>query len=1273
MVNGEATNEVLEMIAEIVKYRHPDFACALKSPARINDLFDSLGKLIPDVYKQKPMSKDLPLVPALCADDDALAQFYENQCILMSQKGPLTEELCNKLLDDMQNRIKDAVGPLASLAQQEHLELPPIFADDPCNPGSWSAGLIPRNDPTVMAAAASATKASMDTIENSLNRDLTGRHGLLNMILAAKNGRGLEQHYNRLTNSPNLTRNKFPDQVAGHLKNILNGDAAPESGEFIDFETTSNFEFRSRHWGADTQREFFVAQRLASMGSKVYPTTALGEGKFDIGWQQKREGLLFIGADPLPEGYNPEPNISFKEPDLKMSFQDYKTDQPYQFNLEYHNFSKSHNGLGPSTLNDYYKILITHKAEDKSNPDDEKDMVWYEGYEGEQLTEEEIRDMMLEVETEDVSAEGALDIELRLADGLSPKNSLYAKMIRSSFDRYPLGDATTIAAMGPLPEKTIDAAAEDELFDNFYRNYDSVFKGFLQQYAKSVSGNSRAFNHGMSKYYRGALDEDIDDLVKTSEKNADDPPEDMNDLSPEEIATLLGMPIKVDLSGSYTDLDGVSWQIPTEVYGGVAERPSWYYQPPTYTGWMGIKQALIPEEIYTGCDAPRTTMVDFENITETINDLYERLPDDPRLQSKEGCTMEHPWNKALDRYSTAGLEGSIRATCRVYAFEAMITSISTTTRYKAKFPDVYDDMIVDKIIDSMESGMLELSQKKQRRKPMKYYLTFLEQVVQCFGKRIDLGDFEPTGLEQEAIDRLTGKAGTKANPLNQWHWEKNEYPRISRQSYPGQVASGIMAAVGSKASPAPGVASSMIAAAGSKAAAKKLQRTIWKRYLSDPNNMRDSKLLLRRYVKEEMEYVAERFDESNLAAPIDSLHNEFLANPDWIVGALGTNGPANVAAAYVDGNMDDINLVTSVQYYLEETAPDTTDFWNDESYRPFILEKYIKINEVQNWELRDPNHEGKYFSLTDVDKARFNRLSEPEFKGVVNLGQWSSWLEDNSDLFEDAVISDFFESWEFGLRISHIAAEGATPWSGAATSEQDFWNLYSSSFLDADQLNQLSLYNKAFWLPGWSGLGPGRWIIPLCKTEKEIDQEQDINLFISSDIESTSEQLASGYYDDELDCLVDDLTKTASYRMMFGFIFPLPRILSILTIYNMSAFLPSIGSAEADDWETRVFGLDADSGGGKWLGAGKFGGFRTWDWTNLFKKAKRQCWRVFMAFYHASDFDYSSPEKDKAGKINKKLNIDISWNFLGLLRRKQIKDPFNTSGQPCPLVDEEEG
>ena len=226
--------------------------------------------------------------------------------------------------------------------------------------------------------------------------------------------------------------------------------------------------------------------------------------------------------------------------------------------------------------------------------------------------------------------------------------------------------------------------------------------------------------------------------------------------------------------------------------------------------------------------------------------------------------------------------------------------------------------------------------------------------------------------------------------------------------------------------------------------------------------------------------------------------------------------------------------------------------------------------------------------------------------------------------------------------------------------------------MDELSAQDLSLKNKAFKLYG-SGeatdslVAEDRFLMPLVASHSEVAPSTKI-----SDI-STSESMQS-QFDNNLECLVTDLIEHPRYKLMFDYCFSLPRIMSIFTIYNMKAFLPSIGSHVSDEWDKRKLGSDADDGGGTWMGFGRFGGFRTWDWNDLFKKSKKQARKTFEEYYNSTDLSHESDNKKdrRRRRFDLNINLNLNFDFLSWMLKMERKAPFDEMGRPCPLIEEEE-
>ena len=1240
LISGEATDEVLNMIKDVVQYRHPEWVCVFNNTSSISDLFKALGALIPPEYKMLPRQESMPILPAYCADQSAVDEFYENQCILLKQKGPLSEERCNEIIDGIQDRAKQDIQTLSDLAQNggplENL-LPEIFADDPQCPGTWNAGIFPRNEESVVAAASTANKAIFDSFEHLSQKDMNGTKGVLNMVLAAKNGRGFRAHMFNLENFAMFTANKFPTQVAGHLKNIYQDTFA----ENLSFQTREDEFTRTTIWAADEEPSFAISER--NFSARCYPSNT----DFSSDYLEKNEVTVFGNK-----------SISLKTPDFKMQYADYKNEQQYSFELEYSNYEISNDR---SVLNDYYRVLITHKALAGGDEPDGVELldgtyVWHEGFSGVEKGEEEVREL-IDLASEDYHS---IDIEEKLDLKKSPKNSIYAELIRGSWDE----PVERISEIDPLFSPiTMPQEIEDAQFDYWYEQYDQIFQGMITRIA-SVSGDSPVFKHGMSTEYRGPPEFDDDgeviDLLGDGYEGAE--------------PTDLSVPTKVYLSGSYRDKNNMDWDIPPEVYGGNPSWPAYYIQTPDYDGWMGIRQTITPDQIYTGCEPSAVSLANFASLSDTVDDLFNRLPDDSRLSESKHCAMEHPWNKILDRFSSAGLEGTIRATIRIYVLEALIRGMPTFVNLQGKFPENLDNSFASHIADTIDTGLREISDEKSGwfGDPLKYYLTFMEQVVQSFGKRIDLGDFEPTTTEQEAIDRLTGKSD-KPNPLNQKYWEENDFITITRDGWPNMVSAGIMAGVGSALGPSGAIAGALIANAGSLAAAKKRKMAIWKKYISHPNNIRDTKILLNRYIKDEMEYICERFS-AEYKPVIDSLHNLLLVDKRFIIGALNSDGPLDVADITSAGQptMDKIHeyilsngneMQPTTEDWLsdpddpEEYDPvgDLQKFWGthatgESKHWPFVLEKYVKVTENPDIINALTSRYIDYGFTSPTDLSIFKRSSSPGVTGIMNFDTWREWVNTNEAILSGMKIEDLFTKWEVGVRICHL---GNDDW-GVYGDETGFYNS-----TNIENIENISTRTKAYRMynSDWSKY---KFLYPIASTEIEIDS--------TNDILATANSLSS-IFEGQMECLFGDLVNHPRYKLLFEYCFSLPRIMSLFTIYSMKAFLPSIGGADADEWDTRTVGDDQNAGGG----VGRTG-FRRFDWNDLFEKSKKQAKRTFEEYYNATDLGHKSDKKSerRQRRLDLNINLDLNFNWLGFLMKRKRKAPFDADGRPCPLVEEEE-
>ena len=128
------------------------------------------------------------------------------------------------------------------------------------------------------------------------------------------------------------------------------------------------------------------------------------------------------------------------------------------------------------------------------------------------------------------------------------------------------------------------------------------------------------------------------------------------------------------------------------------------------------------------------------------------------------------------------------------------------TTYKAKFPTMLDDSLLDFIADRVEQGIL--SQHNPGidwfEIPNEYYFMFMEQAAQTFDRMFKRGEIEDvTDEEKDAMAALLAE---------QQRWSKNVHPELALKSYPGLMTAGIMTAIASPFGPEASLAGSLLGA-----------------------------------------------------------------------------------------------------------------------------------------------------------------------------------------------------------------------------------------------------------------------------------------------------------------------------------------------------------------------------------------------------------------------------------------------------------------------------
>jgi hypothetical protein len=1219
LLNGEASGRTLDAIVELASLMYPDTfgSCpGFSTKSGAGRTFEAFGKMVPPDKRALPpgTDPDRPIHPSLCGDDEREA-FNKLRCELFAKRG-LTPEQCEAALEDLRKRTADQITAAADFVHSGMPELPPMINPDPCGPG-----LFPTVDPYTAAAASDATKAILSNLETAHRGDLVDNHyngfswGTGGLInMIMSDKRG--NGFNRAFEKVNDGDNPnfFPKNVATHLKTTMAHE------DFIDFDSTdSMMNITNPRWGADFTRRF------------VWDPKYHDDSDYHMG-----HASTVLGS---------EPTMSRKAADITFKYEDYdresggisQTDERFDFDMDYMNFELDDSGN--SIMNDHFGIRIIETATTDGMFGFDSTFESRVGFSGEQRTEEEVRELVSNVAE---SGSLNLDIESHLLAGKSPKNSLYARHV-----------IETMKNLLPSSASEIEDNYGNQ-FNAYYEYCDDLYNIYFKKIIERISDSSNiAWQHGFPTNFEMDQENGFFDIF---------------DLSP---------PNKVNLDKNFENpYTGEKIPITPEDYGGTDEYPAYYIPAPVYEGWTRILQTFAPPA--SGCEPAAKGACNFGNLAELYDNLFNTITEDRRLYENPACSVEAPWDKILDRSSTAGIEMTLRATIRILAAEWFIVGMPSFTVFDASSPSLFDDSILALIVDKLESSLLEQEAGIFGDRGMKneYYFTFMSQAAHTVGRMLQRGEIKEEDLSSPELNAITELRNQQGN------WEKYVAPKLAAEAFPGLKAAGIMAALGSPWGPEASAGAGILGSLVFLDKWKELKDNYWLSYVANPNNLDACKILLRRLVREELEFVAKQVSE-DIEPTVSDMYNFFLVNGEFIIGAMESGGPKDVASlANGPAGVDHL--------HHSDLQPSQV------GAIPFMLEKYIKITDYDYdygaMSLPDEPYTSMFGDLTE-DEVRLIRRDTDELshlKGIVSIGDWEDYLarEDVKAIYgSDREIKDLWASWEIGLRISQVApysesassvgwlpkadpsaaalgpASASTPsvagpditekaFSGVSFEEQSACKAFKMTYgSDADGSGDGLFY------------GPGDYItlIPIISVQKESDN------FLENTVDLLAGSLSEVYAAEEA-CLVSDLIKEPSYEMIFDYCVSLKRMISVSTIYVMHGFVPSIGSKV--DWDGEwwwklplAIGLmpikrEFDPGGKKaWFGNSKFYGF---DKRNFFVKSKGIAKDMFQSYYNTTNPDYKPSISNPVKKLG-----GISWSMFWWLRKLQKYTPLDGDGNPC--------
>jgi hypothetical protein len=753
------------------------------------------------------------------------------------------------------------------------------------------------------------------------------------------------------------------------------------------------------------------------------------------------------------------------------------------------------------------------------------------------------------------------------------------------------------------------------------RKYDSISSGFIKRIANRIA---------VGKSYpepNVTLEEaTADDSLTSSEGEAPEE-EDLHVL--DFLAPSFRFGYDPDKQPEIIKLDN-------ETYGGPLARlfpdvfpPPFYVQPPAYTGWFDLVDALMPAT--DGCDPTGTLFFDLSDLQSLPSQVGGDLVEDPRLSYDALCSQEAPYDKIYPNMTIGSLEMIMRSTTRIYLSSMFLNSIATISQFTLNTEN-YDEGLFEYIAQDMTYGLKESGRKWYGKASDEYYYRFLEQVVNVTARKVQSGMIDPetdfTEEEKEAYDIIAEKVLS--------FYEDNEgglaalsTTAISQQNFVSRMLSN--GAADSIAGLGAG------SAAFSKKAAENAKEAAFDLMIYE--TIDQATVFLKKMIREEMSSMGEIFNKK-LLQPVQNIDHLFLLSTTWIRGGLNGDGPLDVISDPTDPNKYEIpsglptadtvgGLAGKFASTNEDFAASLESAFADIDEWPFVLEKYIRIMEKDT-----PNDLGRAENLY----------------GVVNINDWDAFVA-NASQSNSGKISDFWGEYELnsetsmankhfhlyeldengnGKTMDHISEAGEVHNHEVINFEMQeaqghvheldmpAWRFglricympeKDKTGLFTDVMKEVSastvMREKAFRVQSMGAEGEGtleRVLIPIASAEINIP-DNDFSLFNPES------------YD--VYCLIQDLIDTPTYKTWFRYVFPMPRFVTILAIYNATCFMDSLGNT----------GLPED-GGDMWEKKGNkiswLKGFGRWDRDKMFKKSKKEARKAFRSIYQTTQPDYGS-------------------------------------------------
>ena len=802
----EMSEDSVRIIDNLIEYEYPQFREGLPNRQAIRDFYKNIGNLFPaqarqdikDFLNELPPNDMLPANPTLCATPDDLEDYCNLRIALL--EGRATESQAREMCEG-NNTSPEDLEDLLSTPQT-----PPLFSDPGCD-----NGVFPFESENQQIATSAAMTGQLKQLKVDFAKDMLGNGpfwgdwGMLNMILSDTMGRALSTHNRLVSNSPAkvdfITDSTMPEEmeslaIAENPKLIFlpwmwfASDPSPTDKQFHNYPTSvaewlrdqmNSMEINFASSNA-TEPDYPVSSSYSNLGfEELYGRDVNLLGLPDHGyninyWTTYVNSKPWLVINRKARKQNPDITLKFRDnfggrasgPGMVTSYEG-KFSVGYNCELylsdtEYDTTTQLYSNVGIPTLPaDTARVRIVEFTNDTwTGSTYAGDMMAFQGDDG----------------INSLPGPGDAVIEDQLFEFLSVDDTLMS--ITENIDEYPNFAACfdsesqyspQIVLLDEILEKE-DSSPGKEFLKTFH---DAVMSNLFSTLRTEIVDNSDAWAFGAK--FDSLTSSDADYVVNDGQ--TDSPGGTLYADATINGKKLTNQDCILGVSrNQYENKDNpenvrVFYLDPT-TYGGKYTSPPIYVKPLQNEGWLGMAEVLFPE--VSPCKPSREDMVNFDDIEESMSTSYQSMPFDERLSAPKDCVLELPYNRILERASTAGIHGVIKAACRMYATVHFLKSQAVFTKFYPKFPQNYSSIYAQYIVENMEQSLKDAQngffEFFNPFKDEEFWYAFLEQSVQYYNYLSNSGAIKkPPKSVVAAATRLNDMTEDYEYPDTKLFWD----------------------------------------------------------------------------------------------------------------------------------------------------------------------------------------------------------------------------------------------------------------------------------------------------------------------------------------------------------------------------------------------------------------------------------------------------------------------------------------------------------------------